>query len=63
MAECLTRKRCATGDADSSAAAEKKESLGKTLYLGALFGGWYLFNIWFNMCAAAPSPALALLLL
>ena len=31
--------------------AEQKETLGKTLYLGMLFGGWYLFNIYFNMCA------------
>lgn len=29
--------------------AEKKESMNKTLYLGMLFGGWYLFNIYFNM--------------
>eukprot|EP00884_Botryococcus_braunii_P002315 jgi/Botrbrau1/12084/Bobra.0186s0008.1 len=34
----------------SAAAAEAKEGgLGKTLYLGVLFGGWYLFNIYFNI--------------
>lgn len=28
----------------------KKDSMGgSTLYLGMLFGGWYLFNIYFNM--------------
>lgn len=32
---------------DDSAA--QKEPLSKTLYLGMLFGGWYLFNIYFNM--------------
>ncbi|CAL8460892.1 g423 [Coccomyxa elongata] len=32
----------ATGDAPSG-------GLGKTLLLGGLFGGWYLFNIYFNL--------------
>ena len=30
---------------------------GRTLVLGALFGGWYLFNIYFNMFALSPVPA------
>ena len=35
--------------------AEEKKSLSSTLVLGALFGGWYLFNIYFNMCPPPPS--------
>lgn len=30
-------------------AAEESNSWMSTLTLGALFGLWYLFNIWFNM--------------
>ncbi len=28
----------------------------KTLLLGALFGGWYLFNIYFNLYVSPPTP-------
>jgi hypothetical protein len=35
-------------------AAPASSETGRTLLLGALFGGWYLFNIYFNMCAANP---------
>jgi solute carrier family 35 protein E1 len=39
------------GFADDSkpGSVESPEPLGKTLYLGALFGGWYAFNILFNI--------------
>mmetsp|Transcript_31991 Transcript_31991/g.38711 ORF Transcript_31991/g.38711 Transcript_31991/m.38711 type:complete len:403 (-) Transcript_31991:633-1841(-) len=36
-------------DDAAGASAEESRSWGETLYLGALFGGWYLFNIWFNI--------------
>jgi hypothetical protein len=36
---------------------ETPEPLGKTLYLGALFGGWYAFNILFNMWVPALNMA------
>ena len=32
-----------------AAPAEEEGGTGKTLYLGLLFGLWYLFNIQFNM--------------
>ncbi|XP_040383159.1 phosphoenolpyruvate/phosphate translocator 2, chloroplastic [Oryza brachyantha] len=38
----------AAGD-DAKAAAEEEGGLVKTLQLGALFGLWYLFNIYFNI--------------
>lgn len=40
---------CGTADESKSGSVETTEPLGKTLYLGALFGGWYAFNILFNM--------------
>jgi hypothetical protein len=35
--------------APAAAPAEEEGGTGKTLYLGFLFGLWYLFNIQFNM--------------
>lgn len=40
---------CIVADESNSGSVETPEPLGKTLYLGALFGGWYAFNILFNM--------------
>ncbi len=31
--------------------------MSKTLTLGGLFGGWYLFNIYFNLCVPLPTTA------
>ena len=50
---CLNVILCSQVRPADTAAADKKEALGKTLYLGLLFGGWYMFNIWFNMCVPA----------
>lgn len=46
---------CVAADESKSGSVETSEPLGKTLYLGALFGGWYAFNILFNMWVPAVS--------
>ncbi|WVZ93753.1 hypothetical protein U9M48_039710 [Paspalum notatum var. saurae] len=49
--ESKARQRQVACDATGDAAAEEEEGGGlvKTLQLGALFGLWYLFNIYFNI--------------
>jgi len=39
----------AAGDAVAAPTAEEGGGLMKTLWLGSLFGLWYLFNIYFNI--------------
>jgi solute carrier family 35, member E1 len=39
----------AAGDAVAAPKAEEGGGLMKTLWLGSLFGLWYLFNIYFNI--------------
>jgi len=39
----------ASRNAKEAAEEVKKSGTADTLYLGMLFGGWYLFNIWFNI--------------
>jgi solute carrier family 35 protein E1 len=39
----------AAGDAVAAPSAEEGGGLMKTLWLGSLFGLWYLFNIYFNI--------------
>jgi hypothetical protein len=50
-----SRSFCVVADDSKPASVETPEPLGKTLYLGALFGGWYAFNILFNMWVPALS--------
>ena len=37
------------GFRDYLAGAPASGGMGKTLLLGSFFGGWYLFNIYFNL--------------
>ena len=47
----------ASRSAKEAASEVKKSGTADTLYLGMLFGGWYLFNIWFNMYATPAAAA------